>query len=110
MNTLFPLEYSFPPGFSYYPDFIDEKEEKDLLLYIAGIEFHSFQFQGYEAKRRVASYGYDWSFERKMLSRGKDIPSFFIPLIEKLAHKLNLSNEKIAELLVTEYPVGSVIN
>jgi alkylated DNA repair dioxygenase AlkB len=110
MNTLFPREPSFPPGFSYYPDFITEAEETELLKTIFEIELHSFHFQGYEAKRRVASFGYDWNFEKRQLSKGKEMPAVFDWLIEKTANHIAIVKNDFAELLVTEYPVGSVIN
>jgi alkylated DNA repair dioxygenase AlkB len=110
MNTLFPLEPAFPEGFLYVSNFINKEEEQYLYGEISKIELHAFQFQGYEAKRRVASFGYDWSFERQALLKGKAIPATFDPLITKVAGYLSLNKEDFAELLVTEYPVGSVIN
>ncbi|HUR12509.1 MAG TPA: alpha-ketoglutarate-dependent dioxygenase AlkB [Flavitalea sp.] len=76
---------------------------------IRGIEFHTFLFQGFEAKRRVASFGYDYSFEKKTLSRGREIPPEFELLIKNVALTGKVQ-EDFAELLVTEYPIGSVIN
>jgi alkylated DNA repair dioxygenase AlkB len=110
MDTLFPIEPSFPEGFSYYPGFLTSDEEKDLLKEINKIEVHTFNFHGYEAKRKVASFGYDYSFENKNLSEGKPIPSVFRPLIERVADKVSITPDEFAELLITEYPVGSVIN
>lgn len=110
MNTLFPLEPIFPDGFLYVPDFITKEEENYLFEEISKVELHAFHFQGYEAKRRVASFGYDWSFEKQALSKGKDIPPVFDSLVEKVSNHLSISKEKFAELLVTEYPTGSVIN
>lgn len=110
MHTLFPIEPRFPEGFRYLPDFITEAEEQSLLKEIARITLHTFTFQGYEAKRRVASFGQDWSFEKRSLSRGASIPEAFRPLIVKVASKLSLAPDAFQELLVTEYPAGSVIN
>ena len=110
MNTLFPLEPTLPEGFLYVPGFITGEEENYLLQEISKIELHTFQFQGYEARRKVASFGYDWSFERQALSKGQDIPAAFEPLIEKVSKHLSSNKEDFAELLITEYPVGSVIN
>lgn len=107
METLFPI---YPEGFSYVPDFITVDEEDYLLGLIEQTEFHSFLFQGYEAKRRVASFGYDWNFERRVLTKGADIPNAFRPVIDKVAAHLAISGEQFAELLLTEYPAGSVIN
>lgn len=110
MDTLFPLTQKLPPGFSYTPDFIDTDEEDRLLKEIQKIELHTFLFQGFEAKRRVASFGYDYSFEKRTLSQGQKIPSTFHWLINKVANHAGIIPNAVAELLVTEYPVGSVIN
>lgn len=110
MNTLFALEPVPPEGFRYFPDFIDAEEERFLVEAIKQMQLHTFQFQGYAAKRKVASFGQDWSFEHRRLSRGKDIPAAFHPLMLKVAQHLYISSEAFAELLVTEYPQHSVIN
>jgi len=110
MNSLFPVEYNFPEGLSYFSDFLSEQEERNLLNSISDIPLHNMLFQGFEAKRRIASFGYDWSFEKRILSKGKEIPSSFHSLIEKLAEHLAVTAGDFAELLITEYPVGSVIN
>jgi alkylated DNA repair dioxygenase AlkB len=110
MNSLFPVEYNFPEGLSYFSDFLSEQEERNLLNSISDIPLHNMLFQGFEAKRRIASFGYDWSFEKRILSKGKEIPSSFHSLIEKLTEHLSVTAGDFAELLITEYPVGSVIN
>ena len=110
METLFPLGQHYPEGFSYYPAFISVAEEMQLLDAISKFQLHTFHFQGYEAKRKVASFGHDWSFETRTLSKGKEIPGVFDPLIEKIVTQISLKKEDIGELLITEYPVGAVIN
>jgi len=110
MDTLFPLEPLYPEGFQYHPDFITAEEEKILGEEIEKTALHTFLFQGYEAKRKVASFGQDWSFEKRTLTKGKDIPQAFYFLIEKTAKQVQAGVEDFAELLVTEYPPGSVIN
>jgi alkylated DNA repair dioxygenase AlkB len=86
------------------------KEKKKNCAFIKKNDLHPFTFQGYEAKRRVASFGFDWNFERQQLSKGNDIPNNFEFLIERSAQKLSLKREDFAELLITEYPPQSVIN
>lgn len=109
-NTLFPVDPVFPKGFTYYPEFITAAEEKELLKAVAQTELHTFLFQGFEAKRKVASFGYDYSFDKRSLSKGKEIPASFYPIIKKVADHLSIKPADLAELLVTEYPAGSVIN
>ena len=110
MDTLFSIEPGIPEGFHYFPDFLTQAEELELIMEIEKIPLSALIFQGFEAKRKIASFGYDWSFERRSLSKGKDIPDTFKPLLQKAANRLNLNPEDIAEVLLTEYPMGSVIN
>jgi alkylated DNA repair dioxygenase AlkB len=110
MNTLFPIETNYPEGFRYYPDFIANEEEERLINEISTVTLSTFTFQGFEAKRKTASFGYDYSFDKRSISKGRQIPSGFDFLIDKVSKKLSIDKNEFAELLVTEYPVGSVIN
>lgn len=111
MDTLFLIEPSENPrGFLYFPDFISTDEETNLIREIGNTELHTFVFQGYEARRKVASFGYNYSFDKRSLTKGHAIPSSLIPLIKKVSEHTGVSIEKFAELLITEYPAGSVIN
>lgn len=110
MNTLFPLDTFLPDGFQYFPAFITQEEEHNLVEEIRQIPLAPMIFQGYEAKRKVSSFGYDWSFESRTLSKGKEIPPAFDFLLHKVAKQLSVNYEQFAELLLTEYPIGSVIN
>jgi alkylated DNA repair dioxygenase AlkB len=110
MNDLFSEERSLPEGFSYFENFISVQEELQLLQLIADTELHTFNFHGYEAKRKVASFGYDWSFTKRQLTRGKEIPAGYGFLISKVSSHIQVQAPDFSELLVTYYPVGSVIN
>jgi alkylated DNA repair dioxygenase AlkB len=110
MNTLFPLAPIYPEGFSYQPDFITREEEVELLKVVAETELHHFNFQGFKANRKVASFGYDYGFDNRDLTKGKPIPATFSFLIDKISHFTNLAYDDFVELLVTEYPPGAVIN
>ena len=110
MYTLFPIEPEFPEGFSYIPDFISEAEEAELCRLIAHIPLHPMQFQGYEARRKVESFGFDYHFDTRRLTKAKPIPREFQLLIRKVATHLSLPETDLEKLLITEYPPGSVIN
>lgn len=110
MNTLFPVEAVFPDGFEYKAGFLSQKDQDDLLQEITKHELHAFTFQGYEAKRRVASFGYDYSFQNNTLSKGLPIPPSFDPLLVKVSGYLGINKSDFVELLITKYPVGAVIN
>jgi len=99
-----------PVGFFYYPHLISNDEEKILHDEILKISLLPLLFPGYEAKRKVASFGHDWNFQTGTLSKGREIPHTFQFIIEKIAKKISIPDERLGELLITEYPVGSVIN
>jgi alkylated DNA repair dioxygenase AlkB len=110
MNTLFPVEPNFPEGFSYAPDFLTEGEEADLFDLVKNIDLHNFSFQGFKANRKVASFGYDYSFDNGKLTKGKEIPNAFDFIVEKVSKHVSVPPYEFAELLVTEYAPGTVIN
>jgi alkylated DNA repair dioxygenase AlkB len=110
MNTLFPEEQHFPDGFLYFPGFLSKEEEEGLVQEILMIDLHPMIFQGFEAKRKTKSFGFDYSFDHRRLSKGKDIPDAFHFLMEKVAGRISIAADEFKELLVTEYPAGAVIN
>lgn len=110
MTELFPISPKLPEGFTYQENFLTQQEEQHLLEAIAAIELKPMMFQGFEAKRKVASFGYDYSFDNRRLTKGKNFPPDLMWLVVKVADHLSIPTADFAELLVTEYPVGSVIN
>jgi alkylated DNA repair dioxygenase AlkB len=110
MNTLFPIEPDYPPGFTYFDDFISNDEEDILLQEIYQTQLQEFVFKGFTANRKVASFGYDYSFETGSLNKGKAIPSAYNFLIVKVSRHLQISPADFAELLVIEYPEKCVMN
>jgi alkylated DNA repair dioxygenase AlkB len=110
METLFNTLPSLPEGFQYHPEFLTEDEELHLVDLIKKYPLKPMQFQGFEAKRKVMSFGYDYHFDRRALSEGIAIPEQFKPLILKAEEKLNIPASSFVELLLTEYTPGTVIN
>ena len=110
MTTLFAFQPKYPPGFLYISDFITEDEERILLTEISQVELEEFVFRGFKANRKIASFGYDYSFDSKSLNKGKDIPPSFDFLIEKVSRHLSLKPGDFAELLVIDYPQKCVLN
>src|ERR1041384_5356850 len=100
---LFPETLPMPNGFRYVADFLTKDDEEELLKYIRQIALTPMIFQGFEAKRKTESFGYDYSFTDRSLSKGKDIPPFFDYLIRRVASFLKIPVADIAELLLTEY-------
>jgi alkylated DNA repair dioxygenase AlkB len=110
MDTLFPIEIPFPPGFTYQEDFLNMEEESTLVSIIETIPVEPYLYQGFEAKRKVARFGKEYDAGRDLGPGGKTIPAAFEFLLEKIARYLGMDKELFTMLLVTEYPPGSVIN
>lgn len=105
-----PFRIRSSGGFEYYPDFLNNEEELKLYNEISKLELHNLDYHGYKANRKIASFGYDYNFENNKLTKGKDTPVNLNFMVEKVAKHLCVEQNKFAELLVTEYPVGAVIN
>ena len=70
LTELFPISLKLPEGFTYREDFLTPQEEQELLDVIRQVEVKPMIFQGFEAKRKVASFGYDYSFDNRRLTKG----------------------------------------
>jgi hypothetical protein len=56
--SLFPSQSGLvPEGFSYCPDVISADDERASMPAIALHSFKQFEFHGFEAERRVVSFG-----------------------------------------------------
>lgn len=109
-ETLFPINANVPAGFDYFPGFLSIEEEKRLALVIEKLPLRPLIFQGFEAKRLTKSFGLNYQFDQRNVTPGDPIPNELNFLIEKVALQLGMKSEDFAEVLVTEYPVGAVIN
>ncbi len=74
MALLFDIPPSYPSGFYYYPEFLTMEEEAALLEAARAVELDAFSYEGYKAKRRTASFGYDFHFDSGQLTKGLPIP------------------------------------
>ena len=110
MSTLFDIPPELPPGFHYFPEFLSVHEEEQLVQLIRTFPLRNLVFQGFEAKRRVISFGYDYHFDSRKLTPGEPVPEELRPLLEKIGRKLSIPTEAFGEVLFTEYSPGTVIN
>jgi alkylated DNA repair dioxygenase AlkB len=98
-----------PSGFRYEQDFLDLKEEANLLERFRNLEFRPFNFQGYVAKRRIVEYGFQYDFTSRHTTATEAIPDFLQGLREKAATWAEVATAEIVEAVVTEYPPGAPI-
>jgi alkylated DNA repair dioxygenase AlkB len=98
-----------PEGFSYRPDFLTEPEERRLAAWLATLPFQAFQFRGYEGKRRVLSFGWQYDFARSHLVKADDIPDELKALRARAADFVDLRPEDLQQCLLNEYLPGAPI-
>jgi alkylated DNA repair dioxygenase AlkB len=108
MATLFPLDNT-PDGFEYREDMLTVDEEHSLVHEIEQLELRPFDFYGYEAKRRVASFGWRYDYGERSLKTASDLPAFLIPLREKAASFASIPAHDLVMALVSEYTPGTPI-
>jgi alkylated DNA repair dioxygenase AlkB len=103
------LTAALPAGFSYYPEFISDEEQAELVGTIERLAFEPFRFQGYTAKREVIAYGWDYDFTSRKANETEGLPDFLLPLRDKAAATLTINPQDFVEALVTKYPPGAQI-
>ena len=98
-----------PEGFSYRPDFLSRAEEADLAAWLATLPFAAFQFRGFEGRRRVVSYGWQYDFNRSHLLKADDIPAELLPVRARAAALAGHAPEELQQVLLNEYQPGAPI-
>jgi alkylated DNA repair dioxygenase AlkB len=107
--SLLEPEPSLPKGFCYCSELISEAEERALVVEIERLPFQEFEFHGFSGKRRVVSFGWQYSFSDAKLRKAELIPQFLLPVREKAARFAGLDAHTLDHVLVTEYSLGAAI-
>ena len=98
-----------PQGFLLHPDFLDPAEERSLLDFIQQLRFGNVQMHGVTAKRRVAQFGFRYSFETFQLTPADPLPPELEGIRARAASSAQIVPEQFSEALVTEYSAGAGI-
>ncbi|WP_372785927.1 alpha-ketoglutarate-dependent dioxygenase AlkB [Phenylobacterium sp.] len=98
-----------PEGFAYRPDFLSAAEEGELAAWLATLPFQAFQFRGYEGKRRVVSFGWQYDFTRSHLTKADDMPAELLGVRARAAAFAGLAPEDLQQCLLNEYLPGAPI-
>jgi alkylated DNA repair dioxygenase AlkB len=95
-----------PEGFHYRDEFITQDEERALADQIEHVQFSDFEMRGVVARRRVAFFGATYD---AAIDSAPTIPSFLLPLRERLAPWARVEPEDFAMALINEYRPGAPI-
>ena len=100
---------TWPAGFRYEAEIIDASTEAAVLEHVRALPFREFEFQGYTAKRRVISFGWQYDFDARRLRKVDDVPEFLRELREHAARFAGMRAADLQHVLVMEYGPGAAI-
>jgi alkylated DNA repair dioxygenase AlkB len=98
-----------PEGFVLQEEFLTEEEESGLIALFRGLSYGSLRMHGVTAKRRVAQFGWHYSFESFRLTPAPAPPAELDDPRRRAAALASVDPEEFAEALITEYGPGSGI-
>ena len=104
-----PQRPALPEGFAYAAEFLSAREEQDLAAWLATLPFQAFQFRGYEGKRRVVSFGWQYDFTRSHLIKADDMPAELLAVRARAAAFAGLASQDLQQCLLNEYLPGAPI-
>jgi alkylated DNA repair dioxygenase AlkB len=103
-------EPHFPEGLTYRDGLIAPSFEEELLAHVRELPFKEFEFHGYQGKRRVVSYGWQYEFSGAgALRKAADIPDFLLEIRARAASFANLDPAAFQHVLAIEYGPGAGI-
>lgn len=108
MAGLFPL-LAAPDGFEYDDDMLNVAEEQAVVREIERLDLKPFDFYGYEAKRRVASFGWRYDYGDRALKDAAEMPDFLLGLRSKAGEFAGIEPSRLVMGLVSEYSPGTPI-
>ena len=107
--ALFDVPPDLPAGFVYRPEFLSADEERTIAAELATLPFEPFQFRGYEARRRVVSFGWKYDFTRTKLEAAEPIPDFLADARARAEAFAGVAPGGLQQLLINEYLPGAPI-
>jgi alkylated DNA repair dioxygenase AlkB len=99
-----------PAGLRYQRELINSADEEALIARVRELPFKEFEFHGFQGKRRVVSFGWNYQFSGAgRLRKADDIPEFLLPLRTRAAAFTRLQPDELQHVLVIEYGPGAGI-
>jgi len=96
-----------PEGARYQESFLDAGQEAQLIALIRSLALAPAQYKGYEARRRVVSYGGRFDYDDNRLLPGPPLIEPLHPLRSQVAAWLGVAPAALAHVLVAEYSPGT---
>src|SRR5690242_5908061 len=83
-----------PEGFELQTEFLDVREEQELL---AGIAWGEVRMHGVTARRRVKQFGWHYSFDSYRLTLSAPLPEELVEVRRRAAEVAQVSADEFAE-------------
>ena len=96
-----------PPGMKCQTEFLSREEEQQWIAFAQALQLVEMNYKGYQAKRRVVSFGGKYDYLANRLNEGPPIPPELEPLREKVAQWLGVAPQAFTQVLVAEYREGT---
>jgi alkylated DNA repair dioxygenase AlkB len=96
-----------PSGMRYETEFLSREEEQQWVAFAQAQPLAEMNYKGYQAKRRVVSFGGKYDYVANRLNEGPPIPRELDPLRGKVAAWLGIAPDAFTQVLVAEYSEGT---
>lgn len=96
-----------PPGMRYETGFLSRDEELHWIAFAQAQPLAEMNYKGYQARRRVVSFGGKYDYVANRLDEGPPIPSALDALRARAAQWLGVAPEAFTQVLVAEYREGT---
>jgi alkylated DNA repair dioxygenase AlkB len=96
-----------PSGMRYETEFLSRDEEQRWIAFAQAQPLAEMNYKGYQAKRRVVSFGGKYDYALNQLNEGPPIPRELDPLREKIATWIGVAPDAFTQVLVAEYREGT---
>jgi alkylated DNA repair dioxygenase AlkB len=106
-HELFAAPAPLPEGFRYAEGFLSVAEEAELVRAIASMPLVEARYRAWTARRRVASYGGQYDFDRHRLLPAAPIPPVLFALRAAAADFAGMDGAALTNALVAEYRPGT---
>jgi alkylated DNA repair dioxygenase AlkB len=98
---------ALPQGMVYQREFLGREEEQALVRLAASLPLKEMNYKGYQARRRVASYGGRYDFDANRLEPASPLPVQLEPLRARVAQWLGVPPGAFTQALFAEYHEGT---
>jgi alkylated DNA repair dioxygenase AlkB len=95
-----------PAGLIYQPEFLDPKDESELIERIRALPLEYSKYKQYTARRRTISFGYAYDFSRNETQTAAEAPPFLGQLKHRIAQWAGRNSSEFVQVLVSEYQPG----